>query len=565
MKNNIWKKAKEIFKDKRCNIISLVIAITLSLFQVIGNSIDNYMSLDGILKDKNTFLISIVSFGCYTLILFFILVLLYKIVFAKKLKKDEKRYKFFTNNKKSFILVAIFIFVMYVPYLLNEFPGIISPDSLSEILQGMGYRQLSNHHPVAHIGLIAIAMNIGKVIGNYNIGIGIYSIFQMILTACVFSYTIYFMAKHKISNAIRAIVLIIYAFYPPFAIYSITMWKDVPFALVMTLYITFLIEIALDKDAIKRKRFNIKFLITMILVFLFRNNGIYVLVLSMPFVVAMYKENRKKLIVIYLIVFSTYVIFTGPVFKIFSIKKSSIRETLSVPLQQFARVWVNDKETLTEDEKELIHTFLPGDDIEQVYNPTFSDPIKAKFSNQVWEEKKIEVVKLCVKFWIKYPKTSLEALLCNSYGYWYPDCKGCVASYDFVRTSDIVSKDGTDDRAYEIKYDKIPIIKIDICEYLKVKTNEKSFNIETFGYSIGFVFWLFIISYGYIIYRKRYKLSIAYIPIIALWLTTLASPLAIEYRYIYSLFTCFPIIGISTIELANKKEISTEKREQKKL
>lgn len=562
MKNNIWEKAKDIFKDKRCNIISLIIAIILSLFQVIGHSIDNYMSLDGILKDKTTLVNSIVSFFGYTLVLFFILVLLYKIIFPKILRKEEKDYKFFTNNKRSFILVAIFIFIMYIPYFLNEFPGIISPDSLSEILQGMGYRQLANHHPIAHIGIIAIAMNIGKAIGNYNIGIGIYSIFQMILTACIFSYTIYFMAKYKISNVLRGIVLIIYAFYPPFAIYSVTMWKDIPFALFMTLYVTFLIEIAIDKETIKLKSFNIKFLITMILVFLFRNNGIYVLFLSMPFVIAMYKGYRKKLIVLYLIVFSIYTIFTGPVFKTFNIKKSSIRETLSVPLQQFARVWIKNNETLTEEEKELIHTFLPSDDIEQAYNPTFSDPIKAKFSNQVWKEKKIEVIKLCVKFWIKYPKTSLEALLCNCYGYWYPDCKGCVSSYDFARTADITAKDETDRRAFEVKYDKSPIIKINICEYLKVKTNEKSFNIETIWYSIGFVFWLFIISYGYIIYRKKYKISIAYIPVIALWLTTLASPLAIEYRYIYSLFTCFPIIGISTIEFANKKEISSEKGEQ---
>lgn len=127
MKNNIWKKAKDIFKDKRCNIISLIIAIILSLFQVIGHSIDNYMSLEGILKDKTTLVNSISSFFGYTLVLFFILVLLYKIIFPKILRKDEKNYKFFTNNKRSFILVAIFIFIMYIPYFLSEFPGIISP------------------------------------------------------------------------------------------------------------------------------------------------------------------------------------------------------------------------------------------------------------------------------------------------------------------------------------------------------------------------------------------------------------------------------------------------------
>ena len=75
------------------------------------------------------------------------------------------------------------------------------------------------------------------------------------------------------------------------------------------------------------------------------------------------------------------------------------------------------------------------------------------------------------------------------------------------------------------------------------------------------IFWLFLISYGYVIYRKKYKLSVAYIPIIALWLTTLASPLAIEYRYLYSLFTSFPIIAIATIEFANEEERKSIKGE----
>ena len=61
---------KKIFKDKRCNIISLIIAIILSLFQVLGNSIEKYMSLEGILKDGSTIISSIAIFCGYTIILF---------------------------------------------------------------------------------------------------------------------------------------------------------------------------------------------------------------------------------------------------------------------------------------------------------------------------------------------------------------------------------------------------------------------------------------------------------------------------------------------------------------
>lgn len=51
---------------------------------------------------------------------------------------------------------------------------------------------------------------------------------------------------------------------------------------------------------------------------------------------------------------------------------------------------------------------------------------------------------------------------------------------------------------------------------------------------------------AYAIYRKNYDYILIYIPLIILWLTTLASPVFAEYRYVYAIFTCLPIlIGIN--------------------
>lgn len=53
---------------------------------------------------------------------------------------------------------------------------------------------------------------------------------------------------------------------------------------------------------------------------------------------------------------------------------------------------------------------------------------------------------------------------------------------------------------------------------------------------------------GYNVYKKEYKKCLIYLPILFLWLTCLASPVFCEFRYIYSLFTCIPIlIGINFI------------------
>ena len=553
-------------KDKRANIVALIIAVILSLFEIIGNSISQYMDLSGIFTNGNTFLKSFLKFIGYVITIYGIVVLLITKVFPKLEPSLNKGKKFFTNNKRSFFIVAGIIFIAYIPYLLNEYPGIISPDSCIEIMTGLGYvTPISNHHPVFHALIISIAMNIGKLIGNYTTGIAIYSIMQMIFTACVFSYTIYYMAKKNINIWLRVICLVFFAFYPPFAAYSVTMWKDVPFGLMMMLFTIDIIELITNKEEfLKSKRKNITFTIIMILTFLFRNNGIYVVVLTMPFMILASKDYRKRMSIICVIVILSYIIVKGPIFSILNIKEGGIKETLSVPLQQFARITKYQGDKLTDEERWAIYEFLPVENLGQLYNPELSDPVKSKFNNEAWENDKLNFFKLWGKLCLKYPKDAIESFLCNSYGYWYPEAKGVVISYDFVDYTQYknIFDEELAESIRDIKYEKSPIVKIQLIDDIKEGIDNRNIPVVSLLFSIGLYVWMLIICMGYVIYKKKYRYLLAYIPMIMLWLTTLASPVACEYRYIYSLFTCFPLLSIGIISMINKQK-NSEKEEAK--
>ena len=56
------------------------------------------------------------------------------------------------------------------------------------------------------------------------------------------------MAKKNVDIRIRIGTLIFYAFYPVNGLYSITMWKDIPFAMIMTLFTITMTEIATNKE-----------------------------------------------------------------------------------------------------------------------------------------------------------------------------------------------------------------------------------------------------------------------------------------------------------------------------
>ena len=100
-----------------------------------------------------------------------------------------------------------------------------------------------------------------------------------------------------------------------------------------------------------------------------------------------------------------------------------------------------------------------------------------------------------------------------------------------------------------------PIIKGNIVRTIDSYIDRRDIPVVTLLFSIGFNVWVMFILLAYAIYKKKYRLLMVYIPMIALWLTVLASPLFAEYRYIYSLFTCMPVLFGFTIKNEIKEEV----------
>ena len=102
----------------------------------------------------------------------------------------------------------------------------------------------------------------------------------------------------------------------------------------------------------------------------------------------------------------------------------------------------------------------------------------------------------------------------------------------------------------DLKLEKTPIIEGKLINKIWDLTERRNVPVLSMVFSIGFAMWLVFIQMAYIIYKKKYKLLIIFVPILALWLTNLASPVYCEFRYMYSLFTCLPIL----LFVVNKNE-----------
>lgn len=542
---NLLKKVFEI-KEKRLVIISFIISVIFAIWHTVGASINSYKSLDGILFSNNTLIkFSIKMFG--EMIWFYIAIILsYQFINKKcdnienKLVKDIKENSKWRSKKTTFFAINGIILLCWLPYFLTYYPGLTTADSMNQIFQAVGINDLSGHHPLIHTGLIAIGVNIGKVISSYNLGIAIYTVIQMIIMSSIFSYTIFYMLKKNISLKIAIICLVFYAVYPINPLFSLMMWKDIIFAGLMLLFIVNTHNF-INKEQIKMFSLNtVLYVLNIILLILFRNNGLYVIVLTIPFVLIFRNKNSKKLVGILASSLIIYFIVNTTIFNILNATKGEVREALSIPMQQFARVVKYHKDELTEEEKEQIYKFIPTDNIEELYNPVLSDPIKSHFDSKAFSENKIEFMQLWIKLVIKYPRACIESFLCNSYGYWYPEAQNWVANRDVEKNNIGIYQDS--------KIEGKIVRKID------AQIEKRNTSIFSMLFSIGFTFWMIIFCMGYCVYRKKYNILLLYMPIIILWLTTVASPVFCEFRYVYSFVTSLPMYMFTVLENKNNNE-----------
>lgn len=478
--------------------------------------------------------------ACLVVITSIMMIIIKNIPYAIDKIKHIKEYKFFTDNKKSIVVVAILIFLVYVPYLLNYYPGSVLIDSVIQILQGTGAVSLTNHHPVLHTEIIAICIKTGKLLFNsYQTGAFLYTLMQTIVTAFIFSFSIYYMARKKVPVVVRMLAMLFYMFSPTICFYTITMYKDIPFALMILLVTIGLTEMSTNTENFFQSKKRMAFLaVTITLSMFFRNNGIYAILLTFPFVLVALRRYYKQVLILFLIPIIIYKLITGVGYNMLGIEQGSTREALSVPIQQFARLMIYKSDELTEEQKSKIKQYLPIENFEELYQPGFADPIKSNFSEEGFEKDKIGLIKLYIELAFQFPRETMASFVKGSFGYYYPNTVGW-GIYTGVNTEQFGSYE-------EYKFEESPILKIELLEKLNTFVNTRGLPIVSMILSIGFLFWIVLACMIYNIYHKKYKQILLFLPVIFVWLTALASPVFCEPRYVYSIFTCLPLfIGIT--------------------
>ena len=543
-----YQKSTIIPKKKSLKVLSLILAF----FMIFGNSFMCVGSTALIFKNIGYFLLSLIMYiGYYYLFLVLISYLfrfLDKNNFSEE-NKEKKDNKFVAAFKKHpFLFSLCFIVICWLPYIISYYPIILSPDPSFQIRQFFGIRTkyadyailldenvvMTNHHPVTHTMLLGGCLKLGTMIGNDNLGLFFYSIIQISVLASVLAFSIYYMQKMGLKTKYLIGVLLIYALVPMFPLYAMSGVKDVLFGAFIFLYFIFLHNLVKTKCEGYKWWNYLLIIILLILICLFRNNGIHVLILSLPFTLIIARKKWKQLLTVMVCVFGFYGVFDKVILPYYKITPGSIREVLSVPFQQTARLAKYHGNEFTEEEIAVIDKILGYDDLAERYDPELADPVKNEFNKYATDEDLKEYFKVWFNGLIKHPGTYIEATMNNVYGFFYPEKTKWYVYYKF---DDRITENG-----FDYHYNSLETSRNILSEYAVAFPYIPGIGLIS---NIGFNVWIIFTLFAYAIYKKLYKNILILAPALILILVCVVGPANTYFRYALPFIFAMPfIIGV---------------------
>ncbi|MCR4706500.1 MAG: DUF6020 family protein [Clostridiales bacterium] len=337
---------------------------------------------------------------------------LFALLLDRLFRREEDRALSVGGKPFSARRVFLLIFLCRLPAFAVLYPGSFAydvPFQLEQIATGA----YSTHHPLVHTLLLGSCVQLGRLFGNVNLGAALYTVLQVLLLSLLNALCCGSLFRQAGSRAARGAALF-FALYPVHLLMAVNATKDVLFSGCFALALTLLRE-WLCGGALPEKRRALLFIATAGAVLL-RNNMAYAL---FAFLLCLLAAKRRRVAAFMACALAAGFLFSQGLAAFLHAVPGDLRETLSWPIQQLARISVREREKLTEEEKGLIDGILPQMAWKN-YDPTVSDPVKFEFRTEKFKEDPGKYAKLCLGLLARCPKCSLDAVLMLTHAYLYP-------------------------------------------------------------------------------------------------------------------------------------------------
>lgn len=533
-------------KNKKKCLFLIIISIIFSVFTIISKCyvLDN--TLNAISSSSVQILKTVIFFIGYVLIYYALLKKISNLKINLNILKKKTKFIIDKINKHPIITSFIFILLMWLPWIIISFPGLSNGDTIDQMDQFFHQSEswtiesinllsedvyINKHHSVFHTVIMGLILKFGNWLFSYTLGAGIFIFLQVLLLAFIFSFMIKYMKQIKTNKLIMLWSVLFVGLNPIVICYAICAVKDTPNAIFNMLYVIFLLQIVRNFDSIYKNKWRVVgLLVTILMVLLFRNNGIYTILFSFPLLLLIYKKYFKKIIFTLIIPLVIFGLYDKVMLPSLNVSDGSPREVLSIPVMQVARLVRDKPDVFTEKDKESINAVFNFELMSVKYDPNISDDIKNQYKLDATSEDMKLFFGVWFKYLKKYPGIYIESFINSTYWYFYPygNRDAMYLAVGWGRVDDIYSIDCIS---------AFSTIRVIVNKLLYLY-----YRLPFFLNKVAYFDWILLGSCFYIIKKKKYKYLIPLSALMAVLLSCLASPLNGSYRYILPIIYSVPVI-----------------------
>jgi len=436
-----------------------------------------------------------------------------------------------------FALVVLSIGAIDLLYLFFAlYPGVLTRDSFSTVAQIMGDGAYNNTMPFWHTVTVQPFIRLGlKLFGDMNAAVALFHSAQILFMAVCFGTVVVTLYQLGLPTAALLAVYAVYAFMPYNIVYSVTLWKDVPFSGAAVLFAVGFYRLL--KNVGKYRWINYMTFVVGALGFsLWRTNGWYAFLVTVLVMLLILGKKQKKLLLIMCAVLILCWVLINPVLDAMGVGGTNLVEAFAVPMQQVARVVANER-PLTGEETALLSEIFWLDKVGQLYDPQTVDPVKFETfrydkTGHIMDNLG-QYLRLYLSLGAKYPEDYLKAWVEETKGYWNGGYEFWLYTLNMGGAGYGIARSGGDN-----------ILARLFASAFRLMNEPEAMKIFS---SVGLYVWGLIGCCAINVLKRREEFLLTIAPlvlVVGLWLGT---PVFCEFRYAYPVILTMPLILCTTL------------------
>ena len=530
-------KVKKIVKERKFKFISFFWLLISIQFVVGGNlQIRGYLSntVQEIIIDILKIIILFIAF----IVIHYVVLNLIKKKRTKIKKVENVKIKPEMKSWKKTLTYFLVIIVCWLPAFFAYAPIMNNYDGLGQICRYV-LDILDIRQPIIHTLLMGKFYVFGEEqFNSASVGMLFFAIFQVCIMAGIFAYSVKIVEQTTNKKWIRNLSLIFYALFPFNQLFPLMTTKDTLFAGLTLLFIINLSKLVKCEYKFLDYLYMIVFTVLMLL---FRNNAIYALIVSIPFLIIVWYKNKKilkNILFSFIVIIIIYQVVMNLLIYIYNPQMNTDQETLSVFSQATARICKDKEQELTEKEKLNINFYFKDyKKLGEVYDTNLADETKKLANCENIYGNKLEFVKFMMHLFIKYPQIYIESFLNTIRGYWYIS----DSSFDNIHDSKYKGCLELETGTFAVEdWNLAPSIR-EFYVSMFAENNYEKIPVLNIFFKPAIYFYLIIAYVLYALYRKDKIKETVGIYLLLYFLTCFLGPCAI-IRYIYAIIVCIPIL-----------------------